>query len=303
MYIPVLNANSRNAAKAGIKTIRLLDITHGEAMLYALESGSISYYYTDLSGGNIPRTSNASIRVPLNSVVFIGVNSRRTALSKKEARQAISSAVDRTEISASAFAGRARPAVSPFNPSWSSAVELKGFEKRGNISAAVAQLKLAGYNNKSTGNKTMSPELLVSNGNSFRDATAELLKEQLAKAGIKLTIVKDSFKNVVKKLKSGDFDLYIGEVLLPFNMSLAPFLTGGGNAFYGIHTQGESAEAYQGYLNGEITLQEFTDIFKADVPYIPLCWRDGMAAYSRALSGVSPTAFDLFYGLENWVYS
>ncbi|MDD2418119.1 MAG: ABC transporter substrate-binding protein [Oscillospiraceae bacterium] len=300
---PKLVANTRNSSKANIKTIHLLDVSDGDAILYALESGSVSYYFTDLAGGDIPRTSSASIKVPLNSVVFIGINSGRSALSKPEVRLALSNAVNRKDICAGAFAGRARPATTPFNPNWASSAQLKGFKIEENITAAVAQLELAGYNNKSTEKNVLSLELLVSEGNSFREASAQLIKSQFAKVGIKLTVVKDSFNNTVKRIKSGDFDLYIGEVLLPFNMSLGSFLSKGGKASYGIKLNGNTASDYIKYLNGNLTLQEFTDTFTADVPYIPICWRDGMAAYNRSLSGMNPISSDIFYGLESSVYS
>ncbi|MDD2362400.1 MAG: ABC transporter substrate-binding protein [Oscillospiraceae bacterium] len=300
---PKLVANTHNSSKNNIKTIRLLDVTDGDAILYALESGSIIFCFTDLADGNIPRTSSASVKVPLNSIVFLGINSGRSALSKSEVRLALSNAVNRKSICDGAFAGRARPATTPFNPDWAPVVELKGFKSGENIDAAVAQLELAGYNNKSTGKNILSLELLVSKGNSFREATAELVKSQFSKAGIKLTIVKDSFGNTIKRIKSGDFDLYIGEVLLPYNMSLGSFLSKRGKASYGINLNGDTASDYLKYLNGDLTLQEFTDTFTADIPYIPLCWRDGMAAYNRSLSGVKPISSDIFNGLENWVYS
>lgn len=298
---PVLKPNSRNGIKPKIQAIHLLDIPDGDAMRYALESGNISYYFTDLAGGRIPQTSSASISVPLNSLVFVGVNSSRSDLSKKEVRLALSLSINRDNLCASAFAGRARAAVSPFNPSWAIVSKINGFKSKENIEAAVAQLELAGYNDKSTVDNVLTLELLVGKENSFRIASAELFKKQLAKSGIKINVAKLSHSDLVKRLKSRKFDLYIGEIKLPINMSLEPFLTSGGSASYGIKTRGESAEAYSEYMAGDLTLQEFVDVFSADVPFIPLCWRNGMAAFNRALSGVTATEYDVYYGLENWV--
>ncbi|NLN82457.1 MAG: ABC transporter substrate-binding protein [Clostridiales bacterium] len=300
---PVLRANPHHSAKPANKTIRLIDIPNDEAMIYALASGSLSYYYTDLSGGVIPKTSGANINVPLNSLVFIGVNSKKTALSKKEVRLALSLSINRENICASAFAGRARAALTPFNPGWASAAEIKGLESKENINAAVAQLELAGYNNKNTADAVPKLELLVSKENSFRIASADLLKAQFEKTGFRISIKKLAHSEIIKKLKSGDFDLYIGEIKLPVNMSLHPFLTSGGSASYGIKTTGGASKAYNKYLSGEMTLQEFTDVFSKDIPFIPLCWRFGMASYNRALTGVSATDSDVYYGIENWIFN
>jgi peptide/nickel transport system substrate-binding protein len=146
-------------------------------------------------------------------------------------------------------------------------------------------------------------ELLVGIENSFRVASAELIKYQFARVGIDLKVTELSHTDLLKRIKSGKFDLYIGEIRLSANMSLSPIFSRGGNASYGIKTQGKSAEAYSNYLAGELNMQQFTDVFTEDVPFIPLCWRNGIAAYNRSLSGVTATAFNAYYGIENWTYS
>ncbi len=291
---PHLKANTHREPKPNIDKIGLLDCPDSDAMHYALESGKISYFFSDLANGNIPRTSNASIKVQLNSLVFIGINSKHSALAKAEVREALSIAINRSEICSVAFAGRARPASTPFNHAW---VKLKGFKSSENITKAVAQLGQSGYNNKS------ALKLLVCEENGFRLATAEILVSQFERAGVSLDIEKLSFKEFLKQIKAGNFDLYLGEIRLPADMSLRHFFTKGASASYGINVNTDSADAYFKYLSDEMPIQEFTDIFIKDMPFIPLCWRDGMAAYNRRLTGVTPTAFNIFYGFEKWVFT
>jgi peptide/nickel transport system substrate-binding protein len=299
--LPQLIPNPNNPVKPKIKEIRLLDVPDGDAMIYALESGNISFYYNDLSGGSIPQITTASISVELNSLVFVGINSFKSGLSNPKVRSAINLSISRAEICANAFAGRARPAQTPFNPSWKAASGLKGFDEREKIDTAVAQLNEAGYN-KGNSQKKLSLELLVGKENSFRVAAAGLLKNQLARAGVEIKITELPHTELIKRLKSGKFDLYIGEIRLSANMSLKPVLARDGSAAYGVNRSGEAAAAYSKYLNGEIDMQQFTDIFTKDVPFIPLCWRNGIAAYNRSLSKVAATAFCAYYGIENWTY-
>lgn len=299
---PVLNANPHNGAKPTITEIHLLDLPDSDSMLYGLESGSISIFFDDLSTGEIPRTSSATINVPLNYMVFLGVNESRSQLSNASVRQALSAAANRSEICANAFAGRATVSVSPFNPSWGAAADLKGFSENDTIADAVADLEQAGYN--SSNGKTLSLELLVcnDNNNSFHDTAATLLSQQLGKAGIKLTVTKLSYSDYCDRLNKGNFDLYLGEIRLPADMSLQPLLQGG-SASYGISKSDSAVQAYTQYLSGSMTLQQFTDTFNADLPFIPLCWQEGLTAYNRALSNVTPTAFDAFYGIDSWIFS
>lgn len=297
---PVLKANPHNGANPTITEIHLLDLPDSDSMLYGLESGSISVFFDDLSTGEIPRTSSATINVPLNYMVFLGVNGSRSQLSSASVRQALSAAANRSEICANAFAGRAIASVSPFNPSWGAAADLKGFSANDAIADAVADLEQAGYN--SSKGKALSLELLVCNNNSFHDTAATLLSQQFEKAGIKLNVTKLSYSDYCDRLKSGNFDLYLGEIRLTADMSLKPFLQGG-SASYGISGSGSAVQAYTQYLSGSTTLQQFTDTFNADLPFIPLCWQEGLTAYNRALSNVTPTAFDAFYGIDSWVFS
>ena len=96
--------------------------------------------------------------------------------------------------------------------------------------------------------------------------------------------------------------LYLGEIRLTGDMNLRPLLAGG-SASYGIQAAGAGAAAYGQYLAGGKTLAEFVEAFVQDVPYIPLCWRKGLAAYSRTMSHITPNASDIYYGIESWSLS
>ena len=302
---PTLTLSSQHTEQATISTIYLKHLPDDNAMLYGLETGTVQYYFSDMTEGKIPRTTSASTDVPLNYLCFMGINTTKVGLSDALVRQAISSAVSRTELAESAYSGHAKPATLPFHPLWSSTVGLTGFSANENITSAVAQLTMAGYNTISEESavgkqKTLSLELLVNQDNGFRLAAANLIKTQLEKMGIGITVTTVSFSDYTARLKNNQFDLYLGEIRLPADMSLRPLLTKNGTASWGVQTEGAAATAYAKYLSGAQTLSEFVTAFVSDVPYIPLCWQNGIAAYDRSMSQVTPTSFNLFYGIENW---
>ncbi len=299
---PRLVWNSRYEGEPSTDTIYLRYLSDRDSMIRGLETGVVSYYFDDLSNGEIPRISSASANIPLPNLVFLGFNSEREAVSDPAVRRAVDAAVSRAAIADSSFAGRAVAAQSPFPSAWEPAVEIKGFETVENIQAAVAQLEQAGYNTKGAAGQgePLSLTLLCSDSNSFRLAAAKQLEEQLEKTGIAVTVESMSFSDLEKRLDKGDFDLYIGEIRLSANMSLSPLLTEGGAAAYGIDQAGAAAQAYAAYLAGEKTLADFCAAFVQDPPFLPLCWRQGIAAYDRNMSGVTPTAFDVYHGIEGW---
>lgn len=64
-------------------------------MIRGLETGVVSYYFDDLSNGEIPRISSASANIPLPNLVFLGFNSEREAVSDPAVRRAVDAAVSR----------------------------------------------------------------------------------------------------------------------------------------------------------------------------------------------------------------
>ena len=75
------------------------------------------------------------------------------------------------------------------------------------------------------------------------------------------------------------------------------------NAF-GIDQNNGSRAAYKQLLAGEITVEEFSDVFMTSCPFVPICFRNGAALFSRELGGTgSMLAGDIFYGISDWSMS
>lgn len=292
----------RPGRDGSITSIRLRDFPDADAMLHGLENGSLTFFYSELSNGEIPRTSSATAEMPLPDLLFLGINSKNAALRKAEVRSALSAAVSREELVSGALVGRGTPAVSPFPPQWADAADVNLLNRTENIAAAVAQLEQAGYNTTDSAGG-LSFELLVTEGNKFRKTAADLIQQQLLRTGITVTVIELSFADYESRLKKGQFDLYLGEIRLSADMHLRALLSPGGAASYGLAADSPAAAAYGSYLAGDKTLAAFCEDFAADLPYIPLCWRQGMAAFHRSLSGLSPHAFDVFHDLGSWIYA
>ena len=67
------------------------------------------------------------------------------------------------------------------------------------------------------------------------------------------------------------------------------------------HSSGLSLRStYARYLDGQDGLQAFLDAFGTDAPFIPLCYRGGVAAYDRRLTAITPTGYDPYHGIAGW---
>lgn len=61
----------------------------------------------------------------------------------------------------------------------------------------------------------------------------------------------------------------------------------------------KSSDAYKGYYSGKYSLQDLITAFTAELPVIPVCFKNGLVIYSdRFGNGISPSRSDLFHGIE-----
>ena len=133
----------------------------------------------------------------------------------------------------------------------------------------------------------------------LNEQAAQAVAEGLKIAGISIEIEAVPRAEYQARLAEGKFDLYLGEIRLTADHSLRPLLRGG-DASFGISQKGKAAASYRAYLGGTATLAEFLTVFGEEMPYLPLCWRSGLAAYHRGITTVTPSAYDPYGGLAEW---
>lgn len=305
---PRLVANP-HTSDGNVREVRLLDLVDDDSLVRGLELGNLTYFVSPLADGTIPRVNAATASVSMNSLVFLGVNSAKKALSNAEVRTALSLALDRTRVADSAFAGYAEATALPFPSAFLQAEGVTADVSAPDRPAAMTLLAAQGYATATTMATTGVPlqktdplelTLLVHADNGFKTAMAAQVREQLGAIGVTVTVQEMSFSDYQTALKRGRYDLYIGEIRLGANLDLSPLLEKNGAASFGVASQNGAVTSYRAFRAGQATLETFLSSFSAAVPFIPVCWRQGMAAYDRALTNISPTAYSVYAGLPQW---
>ncbi|MBQ5798821.1 MAG: hypothetical protein IIW16_03300 [Clostridia bacterium] len=319
--------------------IKLINAPGKESIEHYVAAGVVSVCYSDYSDNTIPRMSGRKVSVPLNNMVFIGINMSHPLLSNKYLRYAISSAVDRDEIVKEAYYGNGIVANGPFNPLWKHGEGFQTLENKSNEEISVVNLEKIGYNGKDNGGfrvnskgKRLSLSLLVNSDNAARISVARLISQRLSQVGIELKITEVSFEQYIQRLQSGAFDLYLGEVRLLANMDITQIVTPGGSAAYGIANKNieeekeekddknkeqepqeivdvtdginlTAAAAVAGYYGGEYTLGDVASTFLSEMPLIPLMYRTGITMFTPDIKS-SPTVSycDLFIDINNYSF-
>ena len=79
---------------------------------------------------------------------------------------------------------------------------------------------------------------------------------------------------------------------------MRPFFSEKGSASKGIDFSLRAVTDYEAFCEGSIGLSEFLDSFLNDMPFVPVCYRSGFAAYKKGLKPDFSYSSDHLYAAE-----
>lgn len=303
-YIPRISGDeiylTVNSAKSGfvpaIKTVKLIPVRDESSIISSLEIGNTCFNYNDLSSGVYSRINAKTVEMGINNFVYLAFNGSSDIFADKLLRQAVNLAVDRQEITSTAFQGHARIAYTPFNPDWYPIASKDLIVSQSTEKAA----ELITQSGVDISEKEIV--LLVNSENQFKLETGEFIEEYLKELGFKVNLKKLKAEEFTAALTEGKYDLYIGEVKLTPNMNLSPLLLGG-SASFGISNISETSARYAQHLAGNCEIMDFINTFNEDLPVIPLCYRNAAVSYTNSMqSSFACCDGDVFYDIETWSF-
>lgn len=298
-----LNPNSEIISE--INTVELYDVKKPEYLTNELEVGNFNYLFDDFSEGIYKRIVAQNKAITLNNLVFIGLNVSNPVLSSQAMRTAIYYAIDKQEVSATAYQGYSRACSVPLNPELYLLADAELPDVKGDKQKCASILSKLGYNFRNERSvltnsvNTLELKLLVNAENAFRVSAAYKIATELNTQGFSVTVDAVDFATYTQRIAVGDYQMYLGEVKLTENMDLSVFKSG--NASSALDTSAEFFTDYDSYKAGNIGLDEMLDSFLDSMPFIPVCYRMGLAAYSRAYTpDFSYSPFNIYGNIENW---
>ena len=291
-----------------LQEIRLVELSGYDALVAALNIGTISLFSSEeeseLAGSIICNTAYFN----LNNLVFLGIQAvgADSPLAQPELRQAIDLALSRRQIADKAYYCRAYVATGAVNPRFPGEGEAGALAEEADPQAACRLIESLGYTrNEETGfyedenEQPLSFPLVCYASSSFKRYAAALIAQQLAECGIQVTVQEQTdFAVYQEQILSGGAPLYIGEIKLYNNMDMGPFFADGGAARTGLALSEELLGAYAAFKENAAALGAFEQAFAAQMPFVPLVYKNGVVTYSRNFTGLAPTVSDLFYDLE-----
>lgn len=274
--------NLKNVGNAE-KSINLFETDTNKSSENAFRIGKTDIYFNDLSSCNYTSVNGAGYSVQLNNMVYLGLNSARGALTK-HVRSAIAAQINAEEIAISSYQGHATPIKLPVNPESAMNKEIKQIDVKSNKTLAETILDRCGFINysgkaKTNGAYLLSFTLIVNNDNRYRVAAAYNIADSLKECGFLITVLPLSFADYNQRIASGNFDMYLGEIKLDSSMDISQFFGSGAHGM-GIDKTERVVTEYYKFRAGEITAQQYFEIFTEYYPFVPVCFRKGYAVFS-----------------------
>ncbi len=292
-----------------IDTVTIQILPDKQTAIYAFENMEIDVLSSDVIDLReyAPKRNLQRKEYPGRTLCFLGVNPARAQFMTPGARQAMSCLVDRTRIVQDAVGGRAVESTIPIHPaSYLFRMDLPYYEY--DFNRAKQLIEEDGWRmqdnafRRTRGEETDTFEanVLVNQENAGRVKAASMISESLTQAGIRSTLQMEDMETYRARIASGDYDLFLGEIALPYNMDLSvlepylPMADDGWNAVYGALRSSASDALPSVYAQVEEYLAEY-------LPLIGVYFANGALLFGEHIKGdIQPTAGSVFSNLEEW---
>ncbi|MBQ8765344.1 MAG: hypothetical protein IJZ16_00910 [Clostridia bacterium] len=266
------------------KTIALSPIGTNESAENAMNIGETDVFFSDLSDCDYTSVAGTMNDVLLNNMVYLGLNSSRGALTNY-IRNAIAAKLDSEKIVLSSYQGHGTAIKLPLNPESDLAGQVIEIKTEGDAVLANDIIDRCGYTGysgkaKSNGAYTLSLSLIVNKDNKYRVAAAYNIADSLNECGFSVRVQAISYAEYKQRIESGNYDMYVAEIKLDSTMDISDFFKEGSLLSAGIDTNSLVATEYFRYRAGEITPEEYYEIFVEYYPFVPVLFKKGYVATS-----------------------
>ena len=259
--------------------IFLSNIPDKETLFNSLNIESVNAAVDDIADGELDRITASTTQAPLNNLVYIGIR-ENGALADASVRQAINAILERKTMVSSCMSGYAERSDLPLNPRW---FALEGVKTQ-SMEVGKAKELLA----SSLAEQPL--KIVTVKGNSFKEQMAKELARELKNAGVLCEVEADEPAVYRSAVRSGLYDLYIGEYRLTNDMDIS-----------GVLGDKQLESSWASVLSGASTIETFVKAFYAQMPFVTIGFRTGVLAYSRNMENeVEPLAGNPYAGVWNW---
>lgn len=315
----VVFEQNRKAGGLPVDTIYLKSYMDTAEKIAAFEDAYIDIVTNDPTGMyNLGYgSSNETRYYDTTNMHFLGFNFTGTFFQTAAARYAINYIIDRSEIVDNYLSGCAVETVLPILPSnelYDQSYASKfSYDPERCLSLLTSNAGVSDYDEdgelefRVTGIVVETNiDFIVNSDSTAKVRAARRIAEDLNSIGINTTLRELSWNDYVTALQEGDFDMYYGEIRLTADWNLSYLFEEKGSMNYANCSDTSYTDLYLAFLaaSGGERKQAFDDASRylvENAGIIPICFeRRQLLTHRGVVSGVSPTQYDIFSGIENW---
>jgi peptide/nickel transport system substrate-binding protein len=279
-----------------VSRIRLVSCRDLDSLRYQFTSRGVQLIAADLTGKNPVSTSGGVKTYDANTAVmqYLGFNTHKKLFEAPELRRALGLGIDRETVVSAYLSGHGKAAQFPVSP----VCDLYPQKMETNYSYHdyLDAMKTLGF----TSGTVRSAKLIVNSENPFRVSVANAIASALSSdTDLQISVSALSWEKYTAALKSGDYDLYLGEVRLTADWNLQPLVGTGGALNYGgfSDTQTDTyLTEYAAATDRTAALKSLCSCISQQAPILPVCFkRSSVLTQKGVVSKLTPAVNAPFF--------
>lgn len=239
-------------------------------------------------------------------------------------RRAVSEAINREDLARVVFGGHARPAIGPVSPANKAWFNARLQPVRYDVNAALKRLAQDGFRLQNgvlrdKEGHAVEFSIITNSGNKHRERMAAMIQQDLAKLGMKVSVVTLDFPSLIERMteKFNYEAVLLGLVNVEAdpNSQMAVWLSSGDNHSWNPN-QKSPATSWEAEIDrcmraqaSAVTLKQrkaawerVQEVAAEQVPFIYLVNKNALSAVSTKIRGAQPVAIapQTYWNIEHW---
>ena len=293
------NTNWWQGGARPVSRIPLVSCGDADALHYRFSSRSVQMVTADLTGNN-PVDTGGVKTYDVNTAVmqYLGFNTRKKLFESPELRRALSLGIDRENVVSACLSGHGQAAQFPVSPAC--ALYPRTMEDSYSYHSYLDAMKDLGF----TSGTLRGVKLIVNRENSFRVSVSNAVANALSgDTDLRISVSVLPWEEYAAALKSGDYDLYLGEVRLTADWDLHPLVGTGGALNYSGFSDTETDTYLGQYAAADdraSALRSLCSCVARQAPILPICFKRVSVLTQRGVvDQLTPAVNNPFFGLSS----
>lgn len=283
-----------------VDRIDLVNAKDDDTVRYLFTSKEIHLYAEELTGDSVTLTGRLDcLDVPTATMQYLGVNTRREALSGAAVRRAISAGMDRQKLVDGYLSSHGVPAAAPLHPV--SPLYPEDLSSTYSYETWYAAMGEAGLTD---GEDPVTLKLLVNSESSEKVAIAQAIAQSLTGFDLTVTVEALPWEEFLSAVAAGNFDLYYGETRLTADWDVSRLVGTGGSMNYGGWSNSATdalLSAFRAAEDRQVSAAALYRHLAQEMPLIPVCFKSlSVLTHSGTVEDLQSTQSNLFYNFSDW---